>query len=47
VCASRICASQAGAVDSIDLTTLAKVASVVIGEQAGGIDFWKSEPPKP
>jgi len=37
--------SQPGTVDVIDLTTLAKVASVEVGQQAGGIDFWKSMPP--
>ena len=31
--------------DVIDLTALAKVASVDLGQQAGGIDFWKSEAP--
>jgi DNA-binding beta-propeller fold protein YncE len=36
--------SQPGTVDVIDLTTLAKVASVDVGQQAGGIDFWKSVP---
>jgi hypothetical protein len=29
----------------IDLATLTKVGSVDIGQQAGGIDFWKSTPP--
>jgi hypothetical protein len=38
--------SQPGTVDVIDLRSLAKVASVDIGQQAGGIDFWKSEPHK-
>jgi DNA-binding beta-propeller fold protein YncE len=33
--------SQPGTVDIIDLTTLQKVASVDVGQQAGGIDFWK------
>jgi DNA-binding beta-propeller fold protein YncE len=33
--------SQPGAVDIIDLATFAKVASVDVGPQAGGIDFWK------
>jgi hypothetical protein len=32
-------------VDVIDLRTLARVASVDVGQQAGGIDFWKSEAP--
>jgi DNA-binding beta-propeller fold protein YncE len=38
--------SQPGTVDVIDLQSLTKVASVNVGQQAGGIDFWKSEPPK-
>ena len=33
--------SQPGTVDIIDLTTLQKTASVDVGQQAGGIDFWK------
>jgi DNA-binding beta-propeller fold protein YncE len=37
--------SQPGTVDVIDLATLTKVGSVDIGQQAGGIDFWKSTPP--
>ena len=39
--------SQPGTVDIIDLSSLQKVASVDVGQQAGGIDFWKSEPAKP
>ena len=39
--------SQPGTVDVIDLDTLKKVASVEVGQQAGGIDFWKSEPVRP
>ena len=35
--------SAAGTVDVIDLRSFAKVASVEVGQQAGGIDFWKSE----
>src|ERR1041385_9207298 len=35
--------SQPGTVDIIDLTSLQKVASVDVGQQAGGIDFWRSE----
>jgi DNA-binding beta-propeller fold protein YncE len=38
--------SQPGTVDIIDLAALKKVASVDVGQQAGGIDFWKSEPPR-
>ena len=33
--------SQPGTVDVIDLAALKKVASVDVGSQAGGIDFWK------
>jgi hypothetical protein len=32
-------------VDVIDLRALARVASVDVGQQAGGIDFWKREAP--
>ena len=39
--------SQPGTVDVIDLAVLKKVASVEVGQQAGGIDFWKSEPSRP
>jgi DNA-binding beta-propeller fold protein YncE len=35
--------SEPGAVDVIDLRALARVASVDVGQQAGGIDFWKTE----
>lgn len=35
--------SEPGAVDVIDLGTLQRVASVDVGQQAGGIDFWKVE----
>jgi DNA-binding beta-propeller fold protein YncE len=37
--------SEPGAVDVIDLRALTRVASVDLGQQAGGIDFWKSEAP--
>jgi DNA-binding beta-propeller fold protein YncE len=37
--------SEPGAVDVIDLRALARVASVDVGQQAGGIDFWKREAP--
>jgi DNA-binding beta-propeller fold protein YncE len=36
--------SEPGTVDVIDLRALTKVASVNVGQQAGGIDFWKSQP---
>lgn len=35
--------AEPGAVDVIDLHTLERVASVDVGQQAGGIDFWKTE----
>jgi len=38
--------SQPGTVDVIDLRTGTKVATVDVGQQAGGIDFWKSETPR-
>ena len=37
--------AEPGAVDVIDLRALARVASVDVGQQAGGIDFWKSMAP--
>lgn len=39
--------SEPGAVDVIDLRALAKVATVDIGQMAGGIDFWKTTPTSP
>ena len=38
--------SEPGAVDVIDLRALQKVATVDIGQMAGGIDFWKTAAPK-
>ena len=38
--------SQPGTVEIIDLAALQKVASVDVGQQAGGIDFWKIAPPR-
>ena len=38
--------SAPGAVDVIDLRALKKVATIDIGQQAGGIDFWKVTPPR-
>ena len=35
--------SEPGTVDIIDLVALRKVASVDVGQQAGGIDFLRSE----
>jgi len=37
--------AEPGAVDVVDLHALSRVASVDLGQQAGGIDFWKSEAP--
>ena len=36
--------SEPGTVDVIDLRALQKVATVDVGQQAGGIDFWKVTP---
>lgn len=36
--------SEPGAVDVIDLRTRRKVATIDVGQQAGGIDFWKVAP---
>ena len=36
--------SEPGAVDVIDLRALQKVATIDVGQQAGGIDFWKVAP---
>ena len=38
--------SEPGTVDVVDLRALRKVATVDVGQQAGGIDFWKAEPPR-
>jgi len=38
--------SEPGTVDVIDLVALKKVASVDVGQQAGGIDFLRSETPR-
>lgn len=35
--------SEPGTVDVIDLRRLARAASVDVGQQAGGIDFWRTE----
>lgn len=37
--------AEPGTVEMIDLTALKRVASVDVGQMAGGIDFWKSEAP--
>ena len=39
--------SEPGAVDVIDLRSRGRVATVDVGQQAGGIDFWKTEAPAP
>jgi DNA-binding beta-propeller fold protein YncE len=36
--------AEPGTVEVIDLRALRRVASVDVGQMAGGIDFWKSEP---
>ena len=36
--------SEPGAVDVIDLRALKRVSTIDIGQQAGGIDFWKTVP---
>lgn len=38
--------SEPGAVDVIDLRALQKVATIDVGQQAGGIDFWKTTAPR-
>ena len=38
--------SQPGTVEIIDLAALRTVATVDVGQQAGGIDFWKTETPR-
>src|SRR5580692_3607536 len=39
--------SEPGTVEVIDLSSLKTVATVDVGSQAAGIDFWKVEPSKP
>jgi len=38
--------SEPGTVEIVDLRALRTVATVDVGQQAGGIDFWKTEPPE-
>ena len=38
--------SEPGAVDVIDLRALRKVATIDVGQQVGGIDFWKATAPR-
>jgi YVTN family beta-propeller protein len=37
--------SEPGTVDVIDLRALTRVTSIDVGQQAGGIDFWKTDTP--
>ncbi|MEP6473286.1 MAG: YncE family protein, partial [Gemmatimonadota bacterium] len=37
--------SEPGTVDIINLNALSRIASVDVGQQAGGIDFWKTDSP--
>ncbi len=37
--------SEPGTVEMIDLATFKTIATVDVGQQAGGIDFWKTETP--
>jgi DNA-binding beta-propeller fold protein YncE len=37
--------SAPGTLEVIDLTALKSVAQVDVGQMAGGVDFWKTEPP--
>jgi DNA-binding beta-propeller fold protein YncE len=39
--------AEPGTVEIIDLATRRTVATVDVGQQAGGIDFWKTEPAAP
>jgi DNA-binding beta-propeller fold protein YncE len=36
--------SEPGTVEMIDLATFTTIATVDVGQQAGGIDFWRMEP---
>jgi DNA-binding beta-propeller fold protein YncE len=36
--------SEPGTVEMIDLTSFKTIATVDVGQQAGGIDFWRTEP---
>ena len=37
--------SEPGAVDVLDLRSMTRVATIDVGQQAGGIDVWKISPP--
>jgi DNA-binding beta-propeller fold protein YncE len=39
--------AEAGTVEMIDLDAMKSIAAIDVGEQAGGIDFWKTEPRRP
>ena len=39
--------SEPGTVEVIDLAAMKTVATIDVGSQAAGIDFWKNEAPKP
>ena len=39
--------SDPGTVEVIDLTSLTNIGTLDVPQQAAGIDFWKTEPPKP
>jgi hypothetical protein len=39
--------AEPGTVEVIDLDAMKTVATLDVGSQAAGIDFWKNEPSKP
>ena len=39
--------AEPGTVEMIDLDAMKSIAAIDVGEQAGGIDFWKTEPGRP
>ncbi|MGC1687988.1 MAG: YncE family protein [Candidatus Acidiferrales bacterium] len=39
--------AEPGTVEMIDLDAMKSIAAIDVGEQAGGIDFWKTEPERP
>jgi len=39
--------SDLGTVEVIDLNSLTNAGTLDVPQQAAGIDFWKTEPPKP
>lgn len=38
--------SEPGTIEVLDLRSLTRVAAIDVGQQAGGIDFWKTTPPR-